>query len=127
MGFEGNGLQVVGNVTFNNKEQIGFKVPVESFRLSADIVAEDNSDILTLNTKAQKLAPAFEFGLRPNVLQFDADTRKYGDCAAVVEEGVTQGVKTTADKMLADPKVGFNQINKHDFNSETLFPTVALW
>ena len=97
------------------------------FRLSADFVEEDNSDILTLNTKAQKLATAFEFSLRPNALQFEADTRKYGDCAAVVKEGIEQGVKNTAEKMLADPKIAFNQINKHDFNSETLFPTVVLW
>ena len=64
-------------------------MPVELFRLSADFVDEDNLDILTLNTKAKKLTTVFDFSLRSNALQFDADTSKYGDCAAVLEEGTS--------------------------------------
>ena len=97
------------------------------FRLSADIVDVDNTDTLNLNTKAKKLATTFEFSLWPNVLKFDADTSKYGECAIVVEEGVSQGVRATTNKLLLDPKAGFNLINKQDFNSETLLPTIVLW
>ena len=72
-------------------------MPVELFRLSADFVDEDNSDILTLNTKAKKLATVFDFSLRPNVLKFDTDTSKYGECSTVLEEGIALGIKNAAD------------------------------
>ena len=79
----------MGNLTFNNKEKIGFSVPVEMFRLSADFVDEDNPDILVLNTKAQKLTTVFDFSLKTNAMRLDADTSNYGgNCAIVVEEGV---------------------------------------
>ena len=106
MGFEGNELQIVGNITFNNKERIGFAIPVKLFRVSADLVDEDNTDILILNPKAQKLTTKFEFSLSPNAIHFDADTSNYGEkCAAVIEEGVNQGVKITASKIIDDFKV----------------------
>ena len=74
--------------------------------MSADLVDEDNTDILILNPKAQKLATKFEFSLRPNTIQFDADINNYGEkCAAVIEEGVNQGVKITASKIIDDLKV----------------------
>ena len=76
------------------------------FRVSADLVDEDNADILILNPKAQKLATKFDFSLTPNAIQFDADTSNYGEkCAAVIEEGVNQGVKITASKIIDDLKV----------------------
>ena len=106
MGFEGNELYIAGDITFNNKERIGFAIPVALFRVSADLVDEDNTDILILNPKAQKLATKFEFSLRPNTIQFDADISNYGEkCAAVIEEGVNQGVKITASKIIDDLKV----------------------
>ena len=59
------------------------------FRLSADFVDEDNPDILSLNNKAVKLVSVFDFSLHPSVVRFDADTTKYGNCDAVLEEGIT--------------------------------------
>ena len=65
---------------------------------------EDNPDVLTLNPKAKKLATTvFEFNLSSNDVQFGADTSSYGEnCAAVIKEGINQGVRITANKLLAD-------------------------
>ena len=63
MGFEGNDLFIIGNITFNDKEQIKFQIPIEVFRLSADFVDEDDPDTLILNPKARRLATVFDFSL----------------------------------------------------------------
>ena len=90
MGFDGNKLLIVGNITFNDKEQIEFIAPVELFRLSADFVDEDDPDILLLNTKAKKVATVFDFSLKTNAIKFGGpSTSSYGEnCAAVVEDGI---------------------------------------
>ena len=54
---------VRGKVVFEDKEEIGFFAIVNLFAVSAEFVDEDDPDILTLNTKAQKMVFDYVFKL----------------------------------------------------------------
>ena len=62
VGFEGQGLRILGKAKFNDQEEkVIFVANVKKFILSAEVVDEVDPDILTLNKKAKRIVSKFEF------------------------------------------------------------------
>ena len=60
---------IQGKVVYEDKEEINFNARVNQFGVSAKLVDEDDPEILSLNTKAQKMV--FDYHFRLGQIKYD--------------------------------------------------------
>ena len=84
LGFEGKDLRLVGELTLNKTESLGFTAPIEHFRFELDMVPDTNNEITVVNWKAvMPVLKEFKF----EVGQFELDNSAYlsEDCQALLQ------------------------------------------
>ena len=90
IGFEGKDLRLVGTAQFGEDKETAFSVPVTEFKLEAEFVAEDNTEVLQINPKAQK-PTVKDFSLELDDISLD-DASVSAACKEELVEGLMAGV-----------------------------------